>query len=144
MLYNVKIKEISFKMELGSPEEGALTHVLLMGACITSKKKENKNDLDRGSQSSHTNFISCFSIKSKKIPLCCTTAHHCLLPMRTHHNLEILFSNEPFLKTTLPNFFPKHNKSWSSLCLWICLWFAIVHLSQTQFLCYSQINSFCW
>jgi len=35
-------------MEPGSPERGALKHVPLLAACLTSRKKENKNYSDKG------------------------------------------------------------------------------------------------
>ena len=44
----VKIKDTLFKMESGSPEEKALTHVPLIAACVTSRKKEDKNYFEKG------------------------------------------------------------------------------------------------
>lgn len=39
----MEIKETSFKVESGRPEGGALTHEPLVPACITSRKKKEKN-----------------------------------------------------------------------------------------------------
>lgn len=53
-------------MESGSPEGGAFTQIPLLSACITSRKKEDKNYPDKGKHF-HIGFSSTF--RKKKILL---------------------------------------------------------------------------
>lgn len=55
------MKKTSFKMELRSPEGGALTHLPFFATLTQpNRKKENKNDFDKRGHFSHRNFISRF------------------------------------------------------------------------------------
>lgn len=99
--HTVKIlKKTSLKMALGSTEGGIPTHPPLLAGGVTSKKKEDKNYLDKGGHFHVGISFSCY-IKKKKadsLPAPVTVHSPPLAANEKPPQLQLLFSDELCLK----------------------------------------------